>query len=121
MAIIDYENSFSEIIFTRTLLIVCLKIVFFLSLTSDNDDDDDEDVDEDDGFSGDDEVDFSGRFGFWLRRRRIDGSLNRVPVGFYERIWELLHDKNRGPAQLVVLNNSISSSLTLVGLSFVFG
>ena len=28
--------------------------------------------------------------GVWLRRRRIDGSLNKVPVGFYPKIWHLL-------------------------------
>ncbi|XP_025085860.1 probable phosphorylase b kinase regulatory subunit alpha isoform X9 [Pomacea canaliculata] len=30
------------------------------------------------------------RQGQWLRRRRLDGALNRVPVGFYPRIWEVL-------------------------------
>lgn len=30
------------------------------------------------------------RQGQWLRRRRLDGALNRVPVGFYEEIWMVL-------------------------------
>ncbi|BFZ24344.1 hypothetical protein BsWGS_27383 [Bradybaena similaris] len=30
------------------------------------------------------------RQGQWMRRRRLDGSLNRVPVGFYPQVWELL-------------------------------
>ncbi|XP_070197401.1 probable phosphorylase b kinase regulatory subunit alpha isoform X1 [Littorina saxatilis] len=30
------------------------------------------------------------RQGQWLRRRRLDGALNRVPVGFYPRIWKVL-------------------------------
>jgi len=30
------------------------------------------------------------RQGQWLRRRRLDGALNRVPVGFYSDIWKLL-------------------------------
>jgi len=30
------------------------------------------------------------RQGQWLRRRRLDGALNRVPVGFYTDIWKLL-------------------------------
>ena len=30
------------------------------------------------------------RFGHWIRRRRLDGSLNRVPRGFYPRIWNIL-------------------------------
>ena len=67
---------------------------------------------------GDDEVDFSGRFGFWLRRRRIDGALNRVPVGFYERIWCFLHDKNKGPRGLSMAGNVISDSLTQVPRKF---
>lgn len=29
-------------------------------------------------------------FGQWVRRRRIDGALNRVPVGFYSKIWHVL-------------------------------
>ncbi|XP_065311371.1 probable phosphorylase b kinase regulatory subunit alpha [Dermacentor albipictus] len=28
--------------------------------------------------------------GHWLRRRRLDGALNRVPVGFYSRVWAIL-------------------------------
>ena len=30
------------------------------------------------------------RQGQWLRRRRLDGALNRVPVGFYTEIWKVL-------------------------------
>ncbi|KAL5012659.1 hypothetical protein ScPMuIL_011210 [Solemya velum] len=30
------------------------------------------------------------RQGQWLRRRRLDGALNRVPVGFYPRVWKIL-------------------------------
>ncbi|CAH1777077.1 unnamed protein product [Owenia fusiformis] len=30
------------------------------------------------------------RQGQWLRRRRLDGALNRVPVGFYPRVWKVL-------------------------------
>ncbi|KAL1436641.1 hypothetical protein MTO96_049539 [Rhipicephalus appendiculatus] len=28
--------------------------------------------------------------GLWIRRRRLDGTLNRVPVGFYGRVWGIL-------------------------------
>lgn len=36
-------------------------------------------------------VEYSGeKRGQWLRRRRIDGALNRVPHNFYPRIWKLL-------------------------------
>ena len=30
------------------------------------------------------------RVGQWSRRRRLDGALNKVPVGFYPRIWRVL-------------------------------
>lgn len=30
------------------------------------------------------------RQGQWLRRRRLDGALNRVPVGFYKKVWRIL-------------------------------
>lgn len=32
----------------------------------------------------------SDRHGQWLRRRRLDGALNRVPSGFYANIWSVL-------------------------------
>nr|XP_011449358.2 probable phosphorylase b kinase regulatory subunit alpha isoform X9 [Crassostrea gigas] len=38
----------------------------------------------------DDEGVESDRQGQWLRRRRLDGALNRVPVGFYPRVWKVL-------------------------------
>ncbi|XP_064466085.1 probable phosphorylase b kinase regulatory subunit alpha [Ornithodoros turicata] len=28
--------------------------------------------------------------GQWIRRRRLDGALNRVPMGFYPRVWSIL-------------------------------
>lgn len=30
------------------------------------------------------------RQGQWLRRRRLDGALNRVPKGFYPKVWSIL-------------------------------
>lgn len=30
------------------------------------------------------------RQGQWLRRRRLDGALNRVPRGFYPKVWSVL-------------------------------
>lgn len=30
------------------------------------------------------------RQGQWLRRRRLDGALNRVPRDFYPRVWNVL-------------------------------
>ncbi|GAB1605908.1 hypothetical protein Ahia01_000873200 [Argonauta hians] len=36
------------------------------------------------------EDDEDDRHGQWIRRRRLDGALNRVPVGFYEKLWRIL-------------------------------
>jgi hypothetical protein len=30
------------------------------------------------------------KHGQWIRRRRLDGSLNRVSVGFYTKVWMAL-------------------------------
>ena len=30
------------------------------------------------------------KHGQWIRRRRLDGSLNRVPIGFYSKVWTSL-------------------------------
>ncbi|XP_029354578.1 phosphorylase b kinase regulatory subunit alpha, liver isoform-like isoform X3 [Echeneis naucrates] len=30
------------------------------------------------------------RRGQWLRRRRLDGAINRVPMGFYQKVWKIL-------------------------------
>ena len=39
------------------------------------------------------------RQGQWLRRRRLDGALNRVPVGFYSEMWNLLHRVRKGATE----------------------
>lgn len=36
------------------------------------------------------------RQGQWLRRRRLDGAINRVPMGFYEKVWKLLQKVSSG-------------------------
>lgn len=35
------------------------------------------------------------RQGQWLRRRRLDGALNRVPRDFYPRVWQVLERVTR--------------------------
>uniref|UniRef100_I3K1G3 Phosphorylase b kinase regulatory subunit n=1 Tax=Oreochromis niloticus TaxID=8128 RepID=I3K1G3_ORENI len=37
------------------------------------------------------------RHGQWLRRRRLDGALNRVPVGFYQKVWKILQKVSYDP------------------------
>lgn len=38
----------------------------------------------------DPDVQIDDRQGQWLRRRRLDGALNRVPRDFYSRVWTVL-------------------------------
>lgn len=59
----------------------------------------------------------------WLNRRQIDGSLNRTPLGFYDRVWQILE---RTPNGIVVagthlpqvdslnLNLSLQSSFSVL-------
>jgi len=49
-----------------------------------------------------------GRAGCWLRRRRLDGALNRVPAGFYTRLWGVL-EKCQG---LSVMGKVLPQTLT---------
>ncbi|KAE8622552.1 hypothetical protein XENTR_v10005282 [Xenopus tropicalis] len=39
---------------------------------------------------------FDDHQGQWLRRRRLDGAINRVPVGFYQRVWNVLQKVQLG-------------------------
>ncbi|XP_062514475.1 phosphorylase b kinase regulatory subunit alpha, liver isoform-like [Corticium candelabrum] len=38
----------------------------------------------------DDESPMTSLHGQWIRRRRLDGALNRVPIGFYSNVWRIL-------------------------------
>lgn len=40
------------------------------------------------------------RQGQWLRRRRLDGALNRVPRDFYPRVWDVLEKVSRNRSQI---------------------
>ncbi|PWA19852.1 hypothetical protein CCH79_00015875 [Gambusia affinis] len=42
------------------------------------------------------------RHGQWLRRRRLDGALNRVPVGFYQKVWKILQKMTPGEIKFSV-------------------
>lgn len=48
------------------------------------------------------------RQGQWLRRRRLDGALNRVPRNFYPRVWSVLER---------VSNKLVNNTATLISLS----
>ncbi|KAK3533239.1 hypothetical protein QTP70_013657 [Hemibagrus guttatus] len=40
--------------------------------------------------TGDTRLQWEERQGQWLRRRRLDGAINRVPMGFYQKVWKIL-------------------------------
>ncbi|XP_056268427.1 phosphorylase b kinase regulatory subunit alpha, liver isoform-like [Pseudoliparis swirei] len=39
---------------------------------------------------GDGQRHWEDRQGQWLRRHRLDGAVNRAPVGFYRKVWKIL-------------------------------
>uniref|UniRef100_A0AAQ5ZYU6 Phosphorylase b kinase regulatory subunit n=1 Tax=Amphiprion ocellaris TaxID=80972 RepID=A0AAQ5ZYU6_AMPOC len=56
----------------------------------------------------------------WLNRRQIDGSLNRTPLGFYDRVWQILE---RTPNGIVVAENHLPqqpslSDMTMYEMNF---
>lgn len=59
--------------------------------------------------SNDEDSDDSDRQGSWIRRRRLDGALNRVPLGFYSKIWKVLE---RCQAIQMQKNNRLEFALT---------
>ncbi|KAK6168459.1 hypothetical protein SNE40_020988 [Patella caerulea] len=54
----------------------------------------------------------SDRQGQWLRRRRLDGSLNRVPLGCYPRIWSVLHRSQGISIKGSLLQKSLTQEMT---------
>lgn len=48
------------------------------------------------------------KHGQWIRRRLLDGSLNRVPIGFYSKVWSAL-EKCQG---IQINSFTLSQSLT---------
>jgi phosphorylase kinase alpha/beta subunit len=66
----------------------------------------------------DEEDEDTDRVGLWLRRRLLDGSLNRVPAGFYTRLWDLL-DRCRGlQVGTEVLDASVCQEMTSGEMDF---
>ncbi|KAL5275730.1 PHKA2 family protein [Megaselia abdita] len=58
------------------------------------------------------------RQGQWLRRRRLDGALNRVPRDFYSRVWTVL-EKCQGLAiEARILQQSLTQEMTPGELKF---
>uniref|UniRef100_A0A4W3GUS2 Phosphorylase b kinase regulatory subunit n=1 Tax=Callorhinchus milii TaxID=7868 RepID=A0A4W3GUS2_CALMI len=55
---------------------------------------------------------YDSRQGQWLRRRRLDGALNRVPVGFYQKIWKILQKCRGLSIEGVILPSSTTEEMT---------
>ncbi|XP_062998053.1 phosphorylase b kinase regulatory subunit alpha, skeletal muscle isoform [Elgaria multicarinata webbii] len=53
-----------------------------------------------------------GRQGQWQRRRRLDGALNRVPVGFYQKVWKILQKCHGLSIEGFVLPSSTTREMT---------
>uniref|UniRef100_A0A672ZR93 Phosphorylase b kinase regulatory subunit n=1 Tax=Sphaeramia orbicularis TaxID=375764 RepID=A0A672ZR93_9TELE len=49
----------------------------------------------------------------WLNRRQIDGSLNRTPLGFYDRVWQILE---RTPNGITVAGAYLPQLLMVVSI-----
>lgn len=58
------------------------------------------------------------REGQWLRRRRLDGALNRVPKGFYPKVWSLLERCHGVSINGRVLMNQLTREMTSGELKF---
>ncbi|XP_023562862.1 phosphorylase b kinase regulatory subunit alpha, skeletal muscle isoform isoform X3 [Octodon degus] len=52
------------------------------------------------------------RQGQWQRRRRLDGALNRVPVGFYQKVWKVLQKCHGLSVEGFVLPSSTTKEMT---------
>lgn len=57
---------------------------------------------------GDENGDNLDKHGQWIRRRRLDGSLNRVPIGFYSKVWMALEKCQGIQIYSYVLNQSLT-------------
>ncbi|KAF7412285.1 hypothetical protein HZH66_001181 [Vespula vulgaris] len=58
------------------------------------------------------------RQGQWLRRRRLDGALNRVPRGFYPRVWQVLERCQGLAIEGRVLPQNLTQEMTPGELKF---
>ncbi|XP_053313294.1 phosphorylase b kinase regulatory subunit alpha, liver isoform isoform X2 [Spea bombifrons] len=56
--------------------------------------------------------------GQWLRRRRLDGAINRVPVGFYQKVWNVLQKCHGLSIDGYVLPSSTTREMTACEIKF---
>ncbi|XP_047392407.1 phosphorylase b kinase regulatory subunit alpha, liver isoform isoform X4 [Sciurus carolinensis] len=62
--------------------------------------------------SGGYHIGWGERQGQWLRRRRLDGAINRVPVGFYQKVWKILQKCHGLSIDGYVLPSSTTQEMT---------
>ncbi|XP_076025656.1 phosphorylase b kinase regulatory subunit alpha, liver isoform isoform X2 [Genypterus blacodes] len=58
------------------------------------------------------------RQGQWLRRRRLDGAINRVPMGFYQKVWKILQKCHGLSMDGYVLPSSTTREMTAGEIKF---
>ncbi|KAG8507302.1 Phosphorylase b kinase regulatory subunit alpha, skeletal muscle isoform, partial [Galemys pyrenaicus] len=58
------------------------------------------------------QVSRDNRQGQWQRRRRLDGALNRVPIGFYQKVWKVLQKCHGLSVEGFVLPSSTTREMT---------
>lgn len=63
-------------------------------------------------------IEENDRAGLWYRRRLLDGSLNRVPPGFYTRMWNLLEKCQGITIQGKTLPQSLTQEMTSGEMKF---
>lgn len=61
---------------------------------------------------GDGQLNWEDRQGQWLRRRRLDGAINRVPMGFYQKVWKILQKCHGLSIDGYVLPSSTTREMT---------
>ena len=71
---------------------------------------------DDDTSSGDDSDDNQP----WLRKRRLDGALNRVPIGFYPKVWMILENCRGIQIRGRALDPFLTQGVSLIILRLVF-
>lgn len=68
--------------------------------------------------SGDGQLHWEDRQGQWLRRRRLDGAINRVPMGFYQKVWKILQKCHGLSIDGYVLPSSTTREMTAGEIKF---
>ncbi|XP_028293604.1 phosphorylase b kinase regulatory subunit alpha, liver isoform isoform X3 [Gouania willdenowi] len=58
------------------------------------------------------------RQGQWLRRRRLDGAINRVPMGFYQKVWKILQKCHGLSIDGYFLPSSTTREMTIGEIKF---